>query len=263
MIAPLDLLSPPAPTAPQPLTAEEARSLTDRINAAAGALWRLLLEAHEREAWRALGYPSWREYAREEFTISQSRAYQLLDQGRVIAAIADAAGVEISTMVEISERAARDVAPALPEVTATIRTRVEDGEEPGAVVRAVVETTRTERKAARPAPAEPDMPEPAADAPPAHDAEPDLLAELEHAHADIARLEAEVASLSAGDLGAEVHRWAQKYAQLEGRLQQALATGSEAQRQARYQAGVLRKVREMLGVERDGQIAARLAELLQ
>src|SRR5436309_12647268 len=53
------------------LDAAEARRLTDRIKRAAHAVSLLLLEAHERGAWRALGYRSWETYVRSEFELSR------------------------------------------------------------------------------------------------------------------------------------------------------------------------------------------------
>lgn len=56
--------------------------------------------------------------------MGRSRSYQLLDQGRVIHALADAAG-KVSTDVDISEAQAREIKDDLPTVTAEIRERVE------------------------------------------------------------------------------------------------------------------------------------------
>ena len=53
----------------------------------------LLLEAHDRGAWRVLGYGTWQEYMKKEFDLSRSRSYQLLDRARVRQALL-AAGVE-------------------------------------------------------------------------------------------------------------------------------------------------------------------------
>lgn len=69
------------------LTADEARELTNEIKASAERMYALLLRAHEGRAWSALGYDSWREYAMAEFGMSQSHAYRLLDQARVIRVI--------------------------------------------------------------------------------------------------------------------------------------------------------------------------------
>lgn len=105
----------------RPLDATGARVLTDRIRRRAEDLWADLVEAHDRRAWQALGYSSWREYAQTEFGMSQSRAYQLLDAGRVQAALTEAAS---STSVELTEAAARDIKPNLSVVTGKVRDAV-------------------------------------------------------------------------------------------------------------------------------------------
>jgi hypothetical protein len=71
------------------ITREQARDLTDRTRSAGETFHDLLLETHETGAWAALGYESWREYAIEEFNVSKSRAYRLLDQARVIREITE------------------------------------------------------------------------------------------------------------------------------------------------------------------------------
>lgn len=104
------------------LDEREARDLTDRIKGHAETLWALLLEAHDRQAWKALGYSSWREYATTEFDMSQSTAYEILTQGRVIREIETASG--ISGVPEISGREARDLKPRLADVAQKIRERI-------------------------------------------------------------------------------------------------------------------------------------------
>lgn len=85
------------------LTADQARTLTNDIKSSAERVYSLLLTAHERKAWAALGYHTWESYVRTEFDMSRGRSYQVLDQARVIKAIGDAAGV--STSVDITEAA--------------------------------------------------------------------------------------------------------------------------------------------------------------
>ncbi len=115
----LDLLAP--------CTNAEARELTDRIKAAVEQVWALLLEAHERDAWSALGYTTWEEYVRGEFHMSRRRSYQLLDQGRVIRAIGETVCTDVHTVspaVEVTEAEARDIKPVLPAVVEAVRDRV-------------------------------------------------------------------------------------------------------------------------------------------
>jgi hypothetical protein len=123
------------------MTEAEARVLTDRIKRTAEDLWRLLLEAHERKAWVALGYASWRHYALNEFAMGQSHAYRLLDQGRVIRALEEAAGSPLGEIV--TERVARDVKPQLDAVAEEIETRVSAGEEPIGTVTDVISKARS------------------------------------------------------------------------------------------------------------------------
>lgn len=129
------------------LTRDEALSLTERIRESAEQTWALLIEAHERRAWAVLGYDSWRAYATAEFGMSQSRAYQLLNQARVVTALEEATG---STNVEISEYEARRLKPVLPEVLDELRESVTGlpREEAVAAIRKVVDEVK-EREAER------------------------------------------------------------------------------------------------------------------
>lgn len=115
------------------LDAAAARDLTERIRRTAERLWELLLEAHERHAWVALGYRTWADYVRAEFDMGRSHSYRLLDQGRVIRALEEAAGVPHGGHpIEIGERAAREIKPRLVEVTERVRERVAEEPEPAA-----------------------------------------------------------------------------------------------------------------------------------
>jgi hypothetical protein len=121
------------------LSAEAAEALTKRIRTHAEVLWAELLESYQRGAWAALGYTSWRAYAKAEFGMSQSHAYQLLDAARVQKALQAAS----STDVEITEAAARDIKPHLEEVVDAVATRTSAGEEPVEVVHTEVAKART------------------------------------------------------------------------------------------------------------------------
>lgn len=141
----LDLFD--SPRSLRPCTNVEARELTDRIKAAVEQVWALLLEAHERRAWAALGYQTWEEYVRGEFHMSRRRSYEILDQGRVIRAIEGATGVRNSAQ-EVTPYAAEEVKPVLPEVVDSVRERVAELPEPEservqAIVREEVEKART------------------------------------------------------------------------------------------------------------------------
>lgn len=72
------------PGRPRELTAEEARALTTEIQHVTVRTWLLVAEAHERKAWKALGYSSWKQYVTEELRMSEPRSFQLLDQAKIM-----------------------------------------------------------------------------------------------------------------------------------------------------------------------------------
>lgn len=117
--------SPLVDDRPRPAIDEHgARDLTERIRAAAHTAHRLcslLVEAHERRAWVALGYSTWSEYVRTEFRLSRSRSYELLEHGRVVRALESATG--LSGIPDISPYAAAQIKPHLDEVVQAIRAR--------------------------------------------------------------------------------------------------------------------------------------------
>lgn len=115
---PTSTLEPPVERLP--LTKAAARKLTDRIATATGMLWTMIAEAHDREAWRALGYDSWGAYVATEFEISRGQAFRLLDQARVTAALEAATGEAVAVSARQAavlrhepERAAKRAAKAI------------------------------------------------------------------------------------------------------------------------------------------------------
>lgn len=125
-----------------PLNEDEARSITDTIRNAVDVVWMLIARAHAGHAWEALGYETWGDYVREEFNMSRSRSYQLLDQARVVAEIESA--VPEGTVVSITEAAARDLKGVLEEVVPEIRERTAglDPEDASDVLAEIVEEQR-------------------------------------------------------------------------------------------------------------------------
>lgn len=105
------------------LDAMAAGALTERIRGARHHVCLLLLDAHAGRAAAALGYRTWAHYVEREFGLSRRRSYELLDQGRVIRAVQDAAGM--CGIPHISAHAAEDIKPRLEEVTLAIRQRVD------------------------------------------------------------------------------------------------------------------------------------------
>jgi hypothetical protein len=87
-----------------------------------------------------------------------------------------------------------------------------------------------------------------------------IASELEHADAEIRRLQDLVESLSKSDLGQQVRDWSLKYDQLNGRLQQAITTGNEAVKQATRQGDLLKKIRKALGVKENTEILSAIEQ---
>jgi hypothetical protein len=147
-----------SPLFESPLDETGARELTERIKTATRQLCMLLLEAHVRRAWSALGYRTWEQYVHAEFGLSRSRSYQLLDQGRVIVIITSSAN--LTGTLDIHPYAAAQLKPRIGEIAEIVRERTAGRTEPEA--REIVdEVIRAQRSAARPgrrgdeAPAEP------------------------------------------------------------------------------------------------------------
>jgi hypothetical protein len=144
-----------------PITVAQAKELTQRIKRSAEATWKLLAEAHERKAWKPLGYKSWKAYAEAEFGMSESNAHRLLNQAHVTKALTAASG-DTSTPARGSPtaRQAERIKPKLDDATTEVRERIEAGEAPEQVVPEVVQ------KYGAPAPRSDDSvpPEPSAEA---------------------------------------------------------------------------------------------------
>lgn len=103
----------------EPLTTDEAQELTEHIRSTADVLYVLLARAHAGRAWTSLGYSTFADYVREEFDMSRSRAYQILDQHKVIAALEEA--LPEGTTLKISEAQARDLKSVIDEVVPAVR----------------------------------------------------------------------------------------------------------------------------------------------
>jgi hypothetical protein len=67
----------------QTLTQVQARSLVERIRSHINDARALVLELHEKEGWKALGYDSWRECVVAEFEQSQAYLYRQLNAAQV------------------------------------------------------------------------------------------------------------------------------------------------------------------------------------
>jgi hypothetical protein len=127
------------------MTAKEAHRLTERIRAGAQNLCELVFEAHKGRAWVALGYQSWENYVREEFNLSRSRSYELVDQGRVLQVLSTAAKVPLRAGV--SPYAVREIRRYVPELAEEIRARVSAGVSNKEAREIVVQVVQDKRRA--------------------------------------------------------------------------------------------------------------------
>ncbi len=94
-----------------------------------------------------------------------------------------------------------------------------------------------------------------------HEEAHDLAAELRHADDEIRALQGMVSSLQATDKDKELVEATKKFRQMQGRLEQEMATCKEAKEQARYSSGLLAKIRKELGVSRDAEIVPAIQDL--
>lgn len=108
---------------PGDLTYDDARLLTEYIRSTADALYVLLHRAHTGKAWKALGYSSFAAYAKSEFDISKSRAYQLLNQAKLVDEITYA--LPEGATVTISEAVARDLKSMASEIVPQVKSETE------------------------------------------------------------------------------------------------------------------------------------------
>ena len=91
----------------------------------------------------------------------------------------------------------------------------------------------------------------------------DPVAEWERAEKELERARTTIESLAKPDQGKEVLILHSRIAGLEARIQQLTTTASEARKQADAQGKVLRKVRDMLGVERNSEIVSAIQDLMR
>ncbi|MEV6791313.1 DUF4326 domain-containing protein [Streptomyces sp. NPDC051320] len=105
-------------------SADDARTLTDRIKVAVEGTWLLIQEAYTSRAWAALDYATWDDYCAEEFGTSRLRlpreerqevVASLRESGLSTRAIASATGMNQSTIA----RDLRGDANASPAVQGT------------------------------------------------------------------------------------------------------------------------------------------------
>jgi hypothetical protein len=82
----------------------EAQLITRKIKESHERTLEMLVEAHDRGAWKAMGYDSWGKYTEAEFDFKQARGYQLLTHAKTVQAIENSTNVEIIPKSEAQTR---------------------------------------------------------------------------------------------------------------------------------------------------------------
>lgn len=133
------------------LNKREAQELTNRIRQQGNELWKLIAEAHDRKAWKALGYETWKDYATTELQISESRSFQLIDTGRVMKAIGQVVDPEALDVVTMTARETQRVKPFLKTFPQQVKQLVKDGLEPAEAVKVAIKNLpEAEKKPRKP-----------------------------------------------------------------------------------------------------------------
>lgn len=105
-------------TDPQPTISEpDADELTDRVRRAAEQTWALLVDAHDRGAWAALGHASWDDYVTVAFDPAASPAHRLLDRARVGLGLEEADPSEVHLSASEAEDLVNQVVLSLEALT--------------------------------------------------------------------------------------------------------------------------------------------------
>lgn len=91
----------------------------------------------------------------------------------------------------------------------------------------------------------------------------DPIAEWERAEAENEALRERIAALEADDSKKALSDALQRYAQLEGRLQQEITRANEAEKQSKYQGRILEQLRKILKVDSNSQIVGALVDRIQ
>jgi hypothetical protein len=61
------------------MTVEEAQATVEKIKSSLEDIRTLLYDLRERQGWKALGYPTFRDCIQSEFAMSESHAHRLLN----------------------------------------------------------------------------------------------------------------------------------------------------------------------------------------
>lgn len=139
------------------MDADQANDITKRIREslqvwqqAGEEVYRLLTEAHDGKAWKALNYANWDEYIASEFDKARTWGYDMLTRGFVMKAIGqtlDELDITDAMPDKITFREAQAVKGNLDGVTTEIRDRIaEDPENAAKIVKEAVQKAEKARK---------------------------------------------------------------------------------------------------------------------
>ena len=67
----------------RPLTFEAAKALVELANNGIQAFYESVVELHAREGWKILGYTNWSDCVKNEFSISKSQSYRIIDASKL------------------------------------------------------------------------------------------------------------------------------------------------------------------------------------
>ena len=151
-------------------TAEQARTLTDRIKIAVEGTWQLIQEAYVSRTWSALGYATWDVYCTTEFGAARLRlpredrqevVASLRESGLSVRAIASATGSSVGTIsAELSRCSDLNTSPVTGTDGKTYpAARPADEPQPDADLLAGADWTPAEEPAADPKPKRRPLPE--------------------------------------------------------------------------------------------------------
>lgn len=153
----------------------------------------------------------------------------------------------VSLLLSTAEMAAE--AGVSPQTIKDAKTAIKTGQAADVTAGKISVSKAAEKasgKSRKPAP--PPEPEP-----PDED-QPDIAKEFEVLSNENDKLQSLVTSLSKTDLAQEVVTWKGKFEAVCGRVNQLLTTQKELEKTANHQAGLLKKIRSALGVEKNSEI---------
>lgn len=132
------------------LTEAEARVLTGEIKKVTVHLWMMVNEAHERKAYAALGYKTWKDYVRDELQMSEPRSFQLLDQAKIMREL-ESAGLDVEEITPPPARVVQAIKNDMRGVRRVIKNALKDGgaDDPELIVEALRELAKKNKPASK------------------------------------------------------------------------------------------------------------------